>query len=131
MKIAIVLATVLGLASVAAADVEITGSGTTQTLDCAADPVIRVTGSAHNLTLSGACTTVEIVGSSNNFTAESVVAVKIIGSSNNATVIAIDKLAVKGVANLVTYQKTVAAKKFKKSVSGRRNMVKRVKAPPA
>jgi hypothetical protein len=126
-KLALAFAFVVGSVSAAAADVEISGSGTTQQLDCAADPVIRVNGSMHNLTLSGTCTTVELVGSSNNFTAESVTTVKIVGSSNNATVVALDKLTIKGTANLMTYQKTVAAKKLKKSVSGRRNMVKKVK----
>lgn len=127
MKLALGLACVLALAAPARADFQYDDSGGTVTHDCGDDPVVQINGSASALTLTGACTAVQINGSDINGTIESVTKLQVTGADNTIAVIAADKILVTGASNKVTYKKAVKAKRTKVGNTGIGNKVKKVK----
>jgi Protein of unknown function (DUF3060) len=122
------LALVLSLCSSAAyAEAEYTESAGTITHDCAKDPEVSISGSSSTFTLTGACTTVSIAGSSNKVTIESSEKVAVTGSTNEVSVDATNKISVLGTSNKVAWKKAIKGKKPKISSTGVGNKVSKAK----
>ena len=114
--------------SLAAAEVLITDSSRTMTIDCNQDPEIAANGSSLELTITGPCTKIAINGSSITASIESILRLAVNGSSNEIAVDAADKIAVVGSANTITYKRAVTPKKRTKVGNlGSNNKIKRVK----
>lgn len=114
-------------APVARAERAITGSAEQVTHDCGADPVVVVSGSSNQLTITGACTSISVQGSANRLTVAAVTAVMIQGSTNQLALDQVDKIRVQGVGNRVDYKRPLAAKKVKVSRQGLNNRIRKVK----
>lgn len=126
--LALALALALGTtARSARAEVAISDSAGSATIDCAKDPEVAVVGSSNEITLTGECTKLAISGSSNKVTAATVAKIAITGSTNEVNVDAVDKVALTGSDNKVTYKKGVTRKTPKVAKLGTGNAVKKVK----
>lgn len=122
------LALLLALATTPAfAGTEIDAAGQTVTHDCSTDAELSVTGSGNQVTVTGACTLVDVMGSGNEVTIATSAKVAITGSSNKVHVDASDRISISGSSNQLTWKKGLKSKKPKVSRSGVGNTVKQVK----
>ncbi len=122
------LALLLALATTPAfAEAEIDAAGKTVTHDCGTDAELSVTGSGNQVTVTGACTMVEVMGSGNEVTIETSTKVQVTGSSNKVHVDASDRISLTGSSNQLTWKKGIKSKKPKVSRSGVGNTSKQVK----
>jgi|SRR5688572_15231254 hypothetical protein len=110
-----------------AAEVKITDSSLTKTIDCEKDPEVAIVGAMNTITISGACTKVAISGSMNVVAVASAAKLAISGSGNKVDVAAADKIAITGTGNEVVYDKGVTKKAPKIAKTGTGNTVSKKK----
>lgn len=122
------LALLFALATTPAlAGTEIDAAGKSVTHDCASDSALSVTGSGNQVTVTGTCTLVDVMGSGNEVTIETSTKVAITGSGNKVHVDASDRISISGSSNQLTWKKGLKSKKPKVSRTGVGNTVKQVK----
>jgi hypothetical protein len=109
MKTSLLTALLLGVTSIASADVTLIDNDATMSVDCAKDPAVSLIGNHLTVTLTGTCTKLTITGNHETVTG-SAVSVWISGNHNTAALDAVDKLTLAGNHNTVTYKRTVDAK---------------------
>ena len=125
MKTSLGLSIVFALASapsLALADKDFL-SGTGATWDCASDPVVNINTSKGTYTLKGACTTVNVNGSTLTIAIESTGELNINGATNKITVDAVDTINVNGAKNTVAWKKGKSGDKPAANVVGAGNNV--------
>ena len=93
-------------AATAAVEVKVAGPQ-----DCSKSPSLKVSGAKLKITLSGACTAVEVTGADNEIAGDSVVTLTVAGNGNKIALSKVDAVNVKGNKNEVTYTGTVDATK--------------------
>ncbi|MBP9087640.1 MAG: DUF3060 domain-containing protein [Kofleriaceae bacterium] len=124
----LLVATLLGLPSLAMADAEYSDSSAVFTHDCSADATVTFSNASSEITVLGECELVSIDGASSKISIVSAKKVAINGASNEVTIDAVGKITVSGSANKVTYAKGLGkAKAPKVSKSGVSNKVSKRK----
>ncbi|MBA3459480.1 MAG: DUF3060 domain-containing protein [Deltaproteobacteria bacterium] len=118
----LLVAALLSMSSVAAADVTVTDNKQTVDIDCAKDKLVNIIGNHATITLKGTCTKVSISGNHANLTG-SANTVWIAGNNNNVTLPGVDSLTIAGNSNNVTYKGPITAKTTKVSNPGSKNNV--------
>ena len=128
-KLIIIGCAMIGLSTAPVwAEVDIEGQGETHTIDCSKDAALVVSGAKNTITLTGACKSIEMTGTGNSLTVESVERLEINGTENTVAAVALSAVELTGVKNKVTW-KTSPTKRKKPSVSntGVKNSVKKIK----
>ena len=127
MKNRLVFAVALvAFAQLASADISIVDNHKQLTVDCAADPNVTVSGNHAQLTLTGTCGSVQLLGNHAVVTG-SATSVMMAGNHNTATLAAVDDLRVTGNHNTATYQRALKRKATKVSTTGKFNKVGKAK----
>jgi len=122
----LLLASLLLVPAIAAADVSIEDNDKTVAVDCAKDKNVSISGNKATVTLTGVCDTVSVSG--NEITlAGSATRVSVSGNDNNVALDGVDALAASGNKNKVTWKKGVKKAKPKISNTGNGNKVAKAK----
>ncbi len=122
MKLALAVASLLAVTSIAAADVSLVENQQTVSVDCAKDKQVSLVGNRITVTLVGTCVKVSIAGNQNTVTG-SAATVWIAGNANTANLDKVDELSVPGNKNTATYNGPLTAKATKVSNPGTGNTI--------
>jgi hypothetical protein len=116
MKLRLLATTLVGLTSIASADVSLIDNDQTIAVDCAKDKNVSIIGNNATVTLTGTCARVSVSGNSATVTGAATT-VQISGNRNTATLTAVDAIVVTGNKKTVTYKGTADAKLKKPKIS--------------
>jgi hypothetical protein len=99
------------------------GTGQTVSHDCGRGGKVQIEISSSKITLTGACSKVELAGSKNTIAIASTGELWVGGTENRGTLDAVDAITTGGNRNALTYRRTVSLKAPKLSLLGKDNSV--------
>ncbi len=117
------LALLLALSTTALADKNFESEDDGNTHDCGSDGRVNVNYDGASLTLSGACTEININAKNVKVTVDDVDDININGSKNTVKTGTLGKVTINGAGNKVTYKKAKSGKKPGATVLGKGNSV--------